>query len=389
MLYQHDAASEGTRRTPSCISPASRAAVSTMALYNYDSRILGRSNGDTAVSYAAYCAAEELYDHYYGKTRRFGKADQQDRIYAKGIMAPAHAPDWVYDREKLWNKVEQAEKRKDSQLCREVIISLPRELNHEQKQKLIKRYVQEQFVNKGMIADVSLHNFEGKDSHNPHAHILLTTRRVESERFALKKEESWRPPIIKDRKTKRPIVDPEFLKGERQQWENYCNHALELAGREERVDCRSLKARGIDKIPSPKLGKAHAMEKRPQWEGKTRAGNEHRAVQKLNDHKRHLQKLEQEKAALEKEIEAERKLAAMEVAQQKRQERKERIHQTARNIAETLHQKPVSYQQKEAINPGQELTEDERILIKQWQEYHDRERSNKQRREERDWEPER
>ncbi|OKH42763.1 MobQ family relaxase [Scytonema sp. HK-05] len=360
-----------------------------MALYNYDSRVLGRSNGDTAVSYAAYCSAEELYDHYYGKTRRFGKADQHDRIYAKGIMAPADAADWVYDREKLWNKVEQAEKRKDSQLCREIIISLPRELNHEQKQKLIKRYVQEQFVVKGMVADVSLHNFEGKDSHNPHAHILLTTRRVDGERFALKKEESWRPKMVKDAKTRRVIVDPEYLKQERQQWENYCNHALELAGRDERVDCRSLKDRGIDKIPAPKLGKAHAMEQRPEWKGKTRAGNEHRAVKELNNRKRQLQKLEQEKASLEKEIEAEKKLVILEVAQQKRQEQKKRTHQTAKNIAETLHQKPAPPQQKQPINPSQELTEDERELLRQWQEYHERERSNKLSRDEQSWEPER
>ncbi|BAY50698.1 hypothetical protein SAMD00079811_83290 (plasmid) [Scytonema sp. HK-05] len=79
----------------------------------------------------------------------------------------------------------------------------------------------------------------------------------------------------------------------------------------------------------------------------------------------------------------------MEVAQQKRQEQKKRTHQTAKNIAETLHQKPAPPQQKQPINPSQELTEDERELLRQWQEYHERERSNKLSRDEQSWEPER
>lgn len=374
-------------------------ALNDMALYSFDSRILGRSSGHTAVGYAAYCAAEKLYDDYYGQTRNYAKAEQGERIYAKGIMAPAHAPDWVHDRTELWNHVEKAEKRKDSQLCREIIITLPRELTHEQNHKLIKRYVQEQYVNRGMIADVSLHNFEGKNP-NPHVHILLTTRRIEKDGFAAKKEDDWRPKITKDPKTKRAIIDPEYIKAERQIWEGYYNHALEQAGRDERVDCRSLKDRGIDKIPAPKLGKAHKMEQRPEWQGKTRAGDDWRAVKDMNDRKRQLQKLEQERAKVEKEIAIEKRLAVLEVAQQYRESNVERTpeksqtnraHRTAKNVAQTLHEKPPSSPQKEPANSGQELTQDERELLRQWQEYRDRERNNQtnKNKKERGWEPER
>lgn len=368
-----------------------------MALYSFDSRILGRNSGHTAVGYAAYCAAEKLYDDYYGQTRNFEKAQQEERIYAKGIMAPAHAPEWVHDRAELWNHVEKSEKRKDSQLCREIIITLPRELTHQQNHKLIKRYVQEQYVDKGMIADISLHNLEGKNP-NPHVHILLTTRRIEKNGFAAKKEDDWRPKITKDPKTKRAIIDPEYIKAERLTWEGYYNHALEQAGREERVDCRSLKDRGIDKTPAPKLGKAHKMEQRDEWKGKTRAGDDWRAVKDLNDRKRQLQQLQQERAEVEKEIAIEKTLAALEVAQQHRKSNPERTpansqrtraHRTAKNVARTLHEKSSYSPKKEPVKHGQELTEDERELLKQWQEYRDRERSNKPRREEKSWEPER
>ena len=35
------------------------------------------------------------------------------------ILLPDGAPDWMADRQKLWNAVEAAEKRKDAQLARE------------------------------------------------------------------------------------------------------------------------------------------------------------------------------------------------------------------------------------------------------------------------------
>lgn len=58
-------------------------------------------------------------------------------------------------------------------LCPEISKEVPRELSLEDNQQLLLQYCQEQFVSKGMIADVALH-----DDHdgNPHAHVLLTMR---------------------------------------------------------------------------------------------------------------------------------------------------------------------------------------------------------------------
>ncbi|MFC5653735.1 MobA/MobL family protein [Paenibacillus solisilvae] len=44
------------------------------------------------------------------------------------IMAPVHSPEWIQDRNRLWNEVEKAEKRKDAQLCREINVALPKNL---------------------------------------------------------------------------------------------------------------------------------------------------------------------------------------------------------------------------------------------------------------------
>ena len=52
-------------------------------------------------------------------------------------------------------------------------LALPAELTHEQNIALIRRFVQETFVDKGMCADVAFHD---KGDGNPHVHIMLTMR---------------------------------------------------------------------------------------------------------------------------------------------------------------------------------------------------------------------
>ena len=85
------------------------------------------------------------------------------------ILSPDHAPKWTHDREKLWNEVEKKEKAWNAQLAREILIALPLELDHDQQKKLVKTFVQTNFVDEGMVADVAIHHDK---EHNPHAHDL-------------------------------------------------------------------------------------------------------------------------------------------------------------------------------------------------------------------------
>ena len=73
----------------------------------------------------------------------------------------------------LWNSVEQIEKARDSQLAREIEAALPRELSREQQLALVRAYVKDNFVDKGMCADFAIHD---KGTGNPHVHIMLTVR---------------------------------------------------------------------------------------------------------------------------------------------------------------------------------------------------------------------
>ena len=189
------------------------------------------------------------------------------------IMLPAHAPPEFADRSILWNSVEQIEKARDSQLAREIEAALPRELSGEQQLALVRAYVKDNFVDKGMCADFAIHD---KGTGNPHVHIMLTLRPLkENGQWGAKcrkaydlDENGQRIPDGKGGwKNHREDTTDWNDKGNveiwRAAWTAYTNRALESAGRPERIDHRSYKRQGIDKIPSVHLGPAASqMEKR-------------------------------------------------------------------------------------------------------------------------------
>ncbi len=142
------------------------------------------------------------------------------------IMAPENAPDWMRDRDQLWNAVEAVEKRRDAQLAREIEVALPRELDRAERLDLLRGFVQREFIDRGMIADLAIHEGRARDGQGqPHAHVMLTMRELTGDGFG-KKDRSWNA--------------PDLLLGWREAWARDANTALERAGRSERIDHRSL-----------------------------------------------------------------------------------------------------------------------------------------------------
>ena len=187
--------------------------------------MISRSQGRSATAAIAYRVAERIEDRRTGLTFDYAARGGVDHTE---ILAPDHAPDWGRDRSELWNRVEEAETRKNSQVAREVRVALPAELTHAQRVELVRDFAQEQFVDRGMIADIALHA-PGRDGddRNHHAHILLTTREIGPEGFTTKNRD-WNK--------------VEVLEGWREAWARDSNVALERAGIEDRVDHRTLEA---------------------------------------------------------------------------------------------------------------------------------------------------
>ncbi|MFG6589431.1 MobQ family relaxase [Sulfitobacter sp. MOLA879] len=196
-----------------------------MAIYHLRASMISRSQGRSATAAIAYRVAERIEDRRTGLTFDYAARGGVDHTET---LAPDHAPDWVRDRSELWNRVEESETRKNSQVAREVRVALPAELTHAQRVELVRDFAQEQFVDRGMIADIALHA-PGRDGddRNHHAHILLTTREIGPEGFTTKNRD-WNK--------------VEVLEGWREAWARDSNIALERAGIEDRVDHRTLEA---------------------------------------------------------------------------------------------------------------------------------------------------
>ncbi len=203
-----------------------------MAIYHLSAKMITRSSGRSATASAAYRAGEKIEDERTGLV--FDYTHKKEVSYRR-IFAPANAPQWMKDRSLLWNAVEKTEVRKDAQVAREVEVSLPIELEPSQHIILLERFVQSRFVKKGMVADVVIHNKVG----NPHAHILLTTRTICGDGFG-QKDRSWN--------------SKETLEGWREQWATYCNTRLMVADHKARIDHRSLKEQGVERIPTVHVG---------------------------------------------------------------------------------------------------------------------------------------
>lgn len=234
-----------------------------MADYRFSAKVIKRSNGQSAVASSAYRSATNLYDERTGQTCDYSR---KSGVIHSEVMTPEGTPEWMHDRAQLWNAVEAVERRKDAQLAREIQLSLPHELTDAQRQNLVRGFVQEQFVNQGMIADIAIHapSAEG-DQRNHHAHIMLTMRALTGGGFG-KKNRDWN--------------NTDLLENWREQWAHHQNRDLERYGHKARVDHRSFEAQGIDREPTQHLGPvASDMERRGKA---SRIGDENRQTHEDN-----------------------------------------------------------------------------------------------------------
>lgn len=205
-----------------------------MAIYHLHAKVIGRNQGRSAIAAAAYRSASKLFDKRQGM--EFDYSNKLGVVYSE-IFAPEEAPHWVKERETLWNEVEASEIKRNAQLAREIEVAIPLELTQEQAIILVSEFVKENFVAKGMIADINIH---WDNQENPHAHILLTTRNITPLGFSSHKNRTWNS---KDK-----------LHFWRKSWGLLANHHLRKAGFDIRIDHRSYAEQGIKLEPTFHLG---------------------------------------------------------------------------------------------------------------------------------------
>jgi Ti-type conjugative transfer relaxase TraA len=247
---------------------------SGMAIYHLSAKVIQRSAGRSAVAAAAYRSASELEDERLGRSYDY---TAKEGVVHSEIMLSAGAPErWqaVDDtpeadcaaRSRLWNEVEVIERRKDAVLAREVEFALPRELSQAEGIALARDFVRQQFVSRGMVADLNVHWTREPDGEvKPHAHVMLSMREIDGDGFG-KKQRAWN--------------DVGLLRDWREGWADMANARLAELGHDIRIDHRSLREQGIALEPQHKIGPAGAR-REERGEDAERA-EQHRAIARGN-----------------------------------------------------------------------------------------------------------
>lgn len=216
-----------------------------MAIYSLHVKTVSRSSGRSVVAAAAYRAAENIGDDRLGVVWDFTR---KGGVLHTEIITPQGAPEWTKDRAELWNAAERAEDKSTrwatATTGRDIILALPYELTDEQRIEAVREFAAALVKRYGVAIDFAIHAPDRHgDERNYHAHLLMTTRRIGPDGFGAKTR------ALDDFKT-----GPREIEAIRVMWERIGNRALQQAGLDIRIDCRSFADQGIDREATVHLG---------------------------------------------------------------------------------------------------------------------------------------
>lgn len=278
-----------------------------MAIYHFSGQVISRSKQGkirSAISCAAYRSGEKLFDERYNSEKIYYRKVKP----VSTILLPRNAPAWAGNREKLWNAVERKEKQYNAQLAREFNIALPIELTEKEQEKLAFDFCQKAFVDRGMVADISIHR---DDKNNPHFHVMLTMRPFnEKGEFAEKSRKEY---VLNEKgerillpsgnyKTRKISItgwdNKDLLKSWRKEWEIAANNSLKNNGINQRISCESNINLGSKKIATIHEGyAARELQKRGIETDKIKRNNN---IKEYNDIVVEIDKYKKQKVEIEK-----------------------------------------------------------------------------------------
>lgn len=235
--------------------------VTDMAIFHMSFSNISAGKGRSAIASAAYRSGKKLFDQKEGRSYFYARSVMPESF----ILTPKNAPEWASDRERLWNEVERKDRRANSRYAKEFNVALPVELSEDEQKELLTKYVQENFVDEGMVADVAIHR---DHPDNPHAHVMLTNRPFNPDgTWGLK---SKRENILDEngnktytgnsrfpRSRKVWLVDwdkKEKINQWRHNWAVSVNQVLEQKNIPDRISEKSFENQGIDEVPTQHEG---------------------------------------------------------------------------------------------------------------------------------------
>lgn len=172
--------------------------ISSVAIAFARARYIGRSSGGSATRSAAYNARTLIPDARTGESFTFAHRGAPEH---HAVLLPAGADPVLREAVALWNLAEAAERRRDAQVAREIVLALPADvdLSPQDRIALARSFALAHFVSRGLAVQLDVHaphaaEAEGERA-NHHAHLLITTRRVEGAGLSPKKARDLDPDV--------------------------------------------------------------------------------------------------------------------------------------------------------------------------------------------------
>jgi len=225
-----------------------------MAIYHCTTKPISRASGRSATASCAYRSGEKIVDRQTGEIHDYTK---KQGVIHTNVITPKSINIENIDREDLWNMAEQSEKRKDARVAREFVIALPHEIPATSQKKIAEEFASYLCDRYGVVADLAIHEpSKGGDDKNVHAHIMVTTRKVEidQENGVILTEKSTLELSNSKRKTLGLKGTQEDIKEIREQWATIANRELKREGIKERIDHRNYADQEKDQIPTKHEG---------------------------------------------------------------------------------------------------------------------------------------
>jgi hypothetical protein len=215
-----------------------------VAIYHLSTKPIGVAR--SAVAAAAYRSGVDMEDRNTGEVHEYSRRTGILREDG-GIVVPEGSPEWARDSQELWNRAQDASRNKDGAMrknaryAREWEVSLPHELNREQRKELGYELARELCDRYKVPVQIDFHapGKEG-DNRNWHIHIMVPTHELGPDGFGRK---AAMERADRDLKKEGLPSGRQQLKDIRKEWADMANRSLERAGHEERIDHRSLKSR--------------------------------------------------------------------------------------------------------------------------------------------------
>jgi MobA/MobL family len=201
-----------TLNVPSC-PMEERGGICLMAIYSLHHSKIGRSThvAGTAAAHIRYIARKSACP------------------VVLAFQWPKHtgqAGDWIL-------KAEEAD-RKNARVVDKIMVALPRELTPAQRSALVASFAQT--ITQTRAPWFAAIHQTGRDSHNPHAHLVIRDRDIATGKRVANLSEKDSTTIL------------------RTLWQDMANKALQEAGSQARIDHRSNAARGLPNAPKKHEG---------------------------------------------------------------------------------------------------------------------------------------